>query len=189
MFTRAPTPFVPSVVRREVSGINAIVKYSGVTDAIVRLTPSIATKPFSTMKRVDRGRTFDRQPVTLALDRLADDRRGRIDVSVDEMAAQAVAQAQRELDVDRIAFAQFVEAGAHDALGNDVERHRPRVAFHDGQTHAVDRDRVLLGDALGDRVGRFDREHHAVAQIAAQRRDAAEMRDQAAKHAAAVRLS
>ena len=32
-------------------GISAIVKYSGVTEAIVRLIPSIAMKPFSTMNR------------------------------------------------------------------------------------------------------------------------------------------
>ena len=61
------------------------------------------------------------------------------------------------------------------------------VVLHDGEADAVDRDRVFLGDALGDGIRRFDREHHAVAKIAAQRRDAAEMSDEAAKHAAAVR--
>ena len=127
--------------------------------------------------------------MALPLDELGDDRRARVDVTVHQVTAEPIAQFEREFDVDGIARAQEIEARPHDALGHHVERHRGRVEGNDGETHAVDRDRIFFGDAFGDGVGRLDREHDAVAEVAADRLDAAEMSDEAAKHAAAGRLS
>ena len=80
-----------------------------------------------------------------------------------------------------------VESRALHALRNDVEGQRARVVRDDGQADAVDRDGVAVGDALGNGAGRLDDEPHPARGVAASRADAAEVRDEAAKHAAAVR--
>ena len=67
----------------------------------------------------------------MPLGRFPDDGGGGVDVAVHEMAAEPVAQPQREFHVDRIAFVQLVEAGAHDALRHDVERHRADIVLDD----------------------------------------------------------
>src|SRR5438874_2694873 len=54
-FTTAPSPRSPRFVRRSVSGINDTEKPCSPTEETVRLTPSTATEPFSTMYRARPG--------------------------------------------------------------------------------------------------------------------------------------
>ena len=70
--------------------------------ATVRLTPSMATNAFARDQRDrERRRPFDADALALAFRRASSTRAGGVDVSVHEVAAHAVADAQRVLHVDR----------------------------------------------------------------------------------------
>ena len=76
---------------------------SGQTSTRVRLTPSTAIEPLETSRRRPGRVEREGQELPFALlPPLAEDRRG-VDMTLDEMAAQAVADAERPLEVDAIA--------------------------------------------------------------------------------------
>ena len=75
--------------------------------ATVRLTPSSATNPLSCDHRRKRGRRFDSHALALPFVSSIEYARRRIDVTVDQMPAEAIADAQRVLDVDYVADCAF----------------------------------------------------------------------------------
>ena len=130
MLTRSPGRIVPSVVTARVWGMSMTEKASGPTSTSVRLTPSTAIEPLGTSRgrpgRVDR--EGEELPLSLP-PALAEDGR-RVDVPLDEMAAQAVADLERPLEVDAVAGLLVAQVGAGQGLGPglDLELSRRRPA-------------------------------------------------------------
>jgi len=72
-------------------------------------------------------------------------------VTLHEVTVDAVADAQRALDVHHVARLEHAEVGLRKGLRDDVEREEPARELRDREAHAVDRDAVA---ALG--VGPVD---------------------------------
>ena len=70
------------------------------------------------------------------LEQLAD----AVDVSEDEVAVHAVADAQRSLDIDDVARGEQAEVGLRERFGDHVKREALGPDFGDGQADAVDGD-------------------------------------------------
>src|SRR5207249_290600 len=80
-----------------------------------------------------------------------------VDVSLDDVAAQAIAQLERALEVQPAPDGQPAERRAGERLGREVG-HEPRAgAAHDGQTRAVHGDALADGEPR-ERTRRRDRE-------------------------------
>ena len=126
-------------------------KPSGSTSTSVRLTPSTAIEPLGTIRGVQAGSMREGEELPLALGpALAEGGRG-VDVPLDEVAAEPVADPQRPLEVHRVARRLVAQVRAEQRLGPglDVEA-RPPLGRDDRQAAAVD------GDALAERQ-RLDR--------------------------------
>src|SRR3954468_18083147 len=79
-----------------------------------------------------------------ALLRNALDAAGAVHVALHHVAAEAVARAQRQLDVHRVAHAERPERRAPQRLVHHVGMERAAVRPHSGEAHAVHRDRVAV---------------------------------------------
>ncbi len=92
---------------------------------------------------VRRAAEPDRLPVLLAdsVRDLAD----AVDVALDEVASEAVAEAQGALEVDAVAGGQFAEVGAPQRLGAGLEAAGFAVVLDDGQAGAVDTHALAEG--------------------------------------------
>src|SRR4051794_40686660 len=117
-----------------------------------------------------------------AFDQTAD----AIDVPGDQVAAEAVAQLQRTLEVDARSFFQPAEIGAAQRLAADVKVQQISLFFDDGETAAADGDAVAdLGIVSDER--RFDGQLEGLDATAASELassfDGGQFFDKARKHA------
>jgi hypothetical protein len=113
---------------------------------------------------------------------LGQDRGRGVDVAVDEVPPQPLAEPQRKLDVDARAEVQAAERRARERFGHNVELDDAGVVLDHGQADAVDGDRILDVDAFGNGRGRFDAQTNAAAGIPPKLRHPPRMGDQATEH-------
>ena len=73
-------------------------------------------------------------------------------MALHDVAAEAVAGAQRQLEVDAVAGRDAGQRGAAQRLVHHVGRERRRRDRGGGQADAVDRDRVALGSSPASAV-------------------------------------
>ena len=94
-------PEAPRVVTARVWGMSMTENPSAATSTSVRLTPSTAIEPLGTIRGVQAGSMREGEELPLALGpALAEGGRG-VDVPLDEVAAEAVADPERALEVHR----------------------------------------------------------------------------------------
>ena len=110
-FTGSFGPLVPSVVTASVCGITAMLKPSSVSDghgeadAVDRDRALLDDVPQHLARRGDHD-----VHRAVAHRVLADDRADRVDVALHDVTAEAIGQAHRALEVDRVTVAQRAEA-------------------------------------------------------------------------------
>ena len=132
-------------------------KPSGATSTRVRLTPSTAIEPFGTIRGVQAGSMREGEELPLAVGpALAQDGRG-VDVPLDEVAAEPVADAERPLQVHRVARRASAQVRAEQGLRPrlDVERRSPSAATTVRQqplTATLSPERQRLGAAPARRA-------------------------------------
>jgi hypothetical protein len=80
-------------------------------------------------------------------------------VAEHHVAAEPVAQPQRQLQVDARASGKLAEGRASQRFGDDVGAEAPAVDLAGRQTRSADGDRVAGLELAGDRRGDLD--HHA----------------------------
>ena len=151
MLTRSPGLSSPRVVTARVWGMSMTENPSGQTSTRVRLTPSTAIDPLGTSSGVQAGSSVKaRNSHSPSCRRSRRIGRG-VDVPLDEMAAQAVADPERPLEVDAVAGSLVAQVGAEQGLRPRLDLEPLALGGHDGQAAAVDRhalaDRQRLGPA------------------------------------------
>ena len=117
--TSSPGCLAPSVVRLSVSGMRLTSNQSSSMAETVRLMPSTVMEPLWTTYRArSAGRLM--RTTSQSAGRRGSDRPGAVGVALDEVAAEAVLEADRALQVDRDAGAEGLEAGVAEGLAHDV---------------------------------------------------------------------
>src|SRR5262249_49324168 len=99
-----------------------------------------------------------------------------VDVTLHDVAAERVADAERRLEVHAAAGLETPERRPRERLGDDVEREPSLVALHDGEADAGDRDGVTDRRG-GRRLARGDDQPGAVEGV-----DRAELANDAGEH-------
>ena len=128
---------------------------SGATSTSVRLTPSTAIEPLGTMQRGPARVEREGEELPLALGpALAEDGR-RVDVALDEVAAEPVADAQGPFEVDRRRRPRGRRGWCGASVSGPactVERVAARPSRPDhGQAAAVDRDALAERERVARR--------------------------------------
>src|SRR5690606_8175934 len=75
---------------------------------------------------------------------------GAVDMTLYDVAAEPTVGTHRPLQVDQPAGFDAVQAGALQRLGDDIDGELVIGGVHNGQAHAVDRDRISVPRVLCD---------------------------------------
>ena len=100
-------------------------------------------KPFGRDHRCQRCRRLDAHALALALADAIEYSRGCIDVPVDQMSAETLAQTHGVLDVDEVARGTLAERAACQRLRYNVKRDHVAVDRGCGQADAIEGNRVF----------------------------------------------
>ena len=102
-----------------------------------------------------------------------------VDVTLDDVSAEPVLRAQRQLEVHAGAVGEAPERGALERLVHRLCAEATIADIDGGETYAVDGDRVALGQTQSERA--LDPQRRT-GVVAVERRDRAEVGDQSREH-------
>ena len=188
MLTRSPGRMTPRVVMASVWGMSMTENASGQTSTRVRLTPSTAIEPLETRSGVQLGSIPKARNSHSPSWRRSRRTAVGVDMTLDEMPSQAVADLQRPLEVDAIAGLRVSQVGAGQGLGPGLDLEVVRRGGDDRQAAAVDRHALAEFQRLAAGQARPDDRQAPAGVLLDNPLDPAQSFDQSREHVQAPRL-
>ena len=180
MFTRSPGLSSPRVVTARVWGMSMTENPSDQTSTSVRLTPSTAIDPLETSKRVQEGSSVKARNSHSPSCRRSMKNRGGVDMTLNKMAAQPIANPEGSLKVDPVAGSPVAQISAEQGLRPCLDLKPLAFAGNDREAATVDRD------ALADRQRRVqtgpDQEQSLARILVVDPLDPTKLLDQTCEH-------
>src|SRR5207245_26344 len=99
------------------------------------------------------GRAREPDDLPLALAAPLGDAADAVDVPLDEMSAESVAETKGAFEVDAVAGLQLTEVGLRERLWPCLEREGIALEVDDGEAGAIDSDAIAESRALDERQG------------------------------------